>query len=134
MGGKLNCLGYDAPVGHHRRMQLRDGLTAGFDKQERKDSVDKTGTGTQQHPAAEPGCPQQMAPVGLTDRGRVFIEEALNVHAHRLAPSVRYPVANIRPPRIRCATKLRNTGVFDNNVAWISWIGRFWNSSNRTGG
>jgi hypothetical protein len=67
-------------------MQLRDDLTAGLHKQERQQRMDKTSAGSHQHPAGKPGRPQQVLPIRLTDRGRVFVEEALNVHAQQPSP------------------------------------------------
>ena len=86
MRGKINFLGSNTAVRDHRSMQLGNGLAAGFDEHEWKEGVDKTSPGTQQHLAAEPGSPQQMSPVGLPDRGRMFGKEALNIHVYRLGP------------------------------------------------
>jgi hypothetical protein len=44
-GGKINSLGNPPTIRHHRGMQLRDGLTAGLNKQERQQCMDKTSTG-----------------------------------------------------------------------------------------
>ena len=82
-GGKIHSLGKPPTVRHHRGIQLRDGLTAGRDKQKRQQGMDKTSTGPHQHPAGEPGRAQQVLPIRLTDRGRVFVEEALNVHVQQ---------------------------------------------------
>ena len=70
-------------MGHHRSVQLLDGLAARLNKQERQQRVDKTGTCPHQHLAREPGGAQQVLPIGLTDRGRVFVEEPLNIHAQQ---------------------------------------------------
>jgi len=120
-------------VGDHCIMQLGDGLTACPDEQEREDGVDKTSTRPQQHLAAEPRGLQQMPPVGLPDRGRMFVEETLNIHAHRLDPSARYRVANIGPCTAPRATKLRGKRISGDTIAWISSTRRFWNSSRRMG-
>ena len=86
MRGKINFLRSNTAVRDHRSMQLDNGLTTGFDEQEREDGVDKTSPGPQQHLAAEPAGAQQMPPVGFPNRGRMFVEEALNIHAYRLDP------------------------------------------------
>jgi hypothetical protein len=67
MRSRINFLGRDAAVRHHRSMQLGDRLTTRFDEQKGEDRMDETGAGSQQHPAAEPRGSQQMAPVGFPD-------------------------------------------------------------------
>ena len=86
MRGKINFLRSYTAVRDHRSMQPGNGLTTRFDKQEGEDGVDKTSPGPQQHLAAEPAGPQQMPPVGFANRGRMFVEETLNIHAYRLDP------------------------------------------------
>jgi hypothetical protein len=95
MRGKINSLGRNTAVRDHRSMKLGDGPATGFDQQEGEDGVDKARAGPQQHLAAEPGGPQQMPPIGFPNRGRVFVEETLNIHAHRLDPKPRYRVAKM---------------------------------------
>jgi hypothetical protein len=75
---------------------------------------------------------QQVLPVGFSHRGRMFVEETLNIHAYRLDRSARYRVAKIGSPNAAPATKLRQNGILSDTIAWISSIGRFWNSSKRT--
>ena len=86
MRGKINSLGHNTAVRNHRTMKLGDGPATGFDQQEGEQSVDKARPSPEQHLAAEPGGPQQMPPIGFPNRGRVFVEETLNIHAHRLDP------------------------------------------------
>ena len=70
-------------MAHHRGVQLLDGLAASFDKQKGQQRVDKTSARPHQHLAGEPGGPQQVLPIRLTDRGRVFVEEPLNIHVQQ---------------------------------------------------
>lgn len=83
---------------HHRDMELRDDLAAGPDEQEGKERMEETDHRGPGEPAAEPGRPQKMAPVGFAHRGRMFCEQAVKIHVNRLARPGRYRVAKI-PPR-----------------------------------